>query len=112
MSARLDGKWSENADRLVPRGPVTWTDLPRLGGTGFVGPVHVATLRRVTGGFIARIAGWQWAVTPDSGTARFNAIPGDKITHTPSKLFPTRGAAKRACELVLAAPPTGKGGAA
>jgi len=39
------------------------------------------------------IPGHIWPVAADSGTARLNAIPGDKITETPIKAFPSRAAA-------------------
>ena len=39
------------------------------------------------------IPGHIWPVAPNTGTARLNDIPGDKITETPVKAFPSRAAA-------------------
>jgi len=43
--------------------------------------------------WILSIPGHIWPVAPNTGTARLNDIPGDKITETPIKAFPSRAAA-------------------
>lgn len=82
------GAWSENADRLVPRGSVEWFRGP-LGFSGAVGGKPVATVRKTGKRWLARIEGWQWKVTPEMGVARLNQVPGDKILTTPVKAFET-----------------------
>jgi len=100
------GKWSSNAERLVPRGTLTWHDVAGglHGSVATVDRQQVAVVRKVQGGYMLRIEGWQWTVTPDMGAARLNAIPGDKITHTPAKFFATRQDAKREAEAILRPP--------
>ena len=61
----------------------------------------VATARHVTGGWALRIPGYQWPVTPDMPTARFNQIPVDKITETPVKAFKTWQESAKEVERVL-----------
>ena len=61
----------------------------------------IATARRAHGGWVLRIPGYQWPVTPDMPTARFNKIPGDKITQTPAKAFKTLQKAAQEIERVL-----------
>lgn len=53
----------------------------------------VATARIVRNTWVLSIPGHVWPVTPDMPTARFNKIPGDKITSISSKAFPSRDAA-------------------
>jgi len=101
-----DGIWSPNAARLVPRGTVEWSRVGSIAVSGSIGGKPVAVLRGpvIKGGYLARVDGWQWKVTPDMGVARMNTVPGNKITHTSSKLFPTISAAKREVEAILAKP--------
>lgn len=61
----------------------------------------VATARKVNGGWALRIPGYQWPVTTDMPTARFNQIPGDKITETPVKGFKTWQKSAQEVERVL-----------
>lgn len=57
----------------------------------------IGIARRVTGGWALRIPGHIWPVTPDMPTARFNQIPGDKITSTPVKGFKSWRACANEC---------------
>ncbi len=98
------GKWCENA--RPARGPINWTTAGNTKNAVAVaetevGEAVIARLRHVTGGYVAKIEGWQWKVTPDMPTARLNEIPGDKIEFTPAKFFPSRGTAQREVELIL-----------
>lgn len=61
-----------------------------LGGIGasFVRDGKVVGTARGHGNkWALRIPGHLWKVTPDMPTARFNALPGGKITHVPVKGF-------------------------
>lgn len=95
------GAWSENADRLVPRGTIAWLKGP-LGFAGNIDGKHVASIRvGRSGECLGRIEGWQWDVTPDMATSRFNQVPGDKITTTVVKAFKSPAAAKAELEAIL-----------
>lgn len=95
------GIWSENAERLIPRGEVSWLK----GVLGFSGTVQnkaVVILHKKPGKqWLLRIEGWQWHVTDEMGIARFNQIPGDKIKLTPVKNFTSLVKAKKEAESIL-----------
>lgn len=104
MSQKLDlstlGAWDANAERLVPRGPVSWTEGV-LGYAGAINGKPVASAHKRGRQWLLRIPGWQWHVTPDMGVARMNQVPGDKIKATPVKVFGSGAAAKREAEDIL-----------
>lgn len=97
------GEWSENADRLVPRGDVQWID-GTLGLAGAINGKPVASAHKRGRQWLLRIPGWQWHVTPDMGVARMNRVPGDKIKTTPVKAFGSAAAAKKEADAILQAP--------
>lgn len=104
------GRWQQ--PHLAPRGALVWADAPALGSAaqvGGAGPV-VASIRRRTVsrvGYVLRVHGWLWKVTPDMGIYRVtNAVPGTKITETPVKAFRTLAAAKAEAQAILGDPGT------
>jgi hypothetical protein len=66
--------WSENAQRLVPRGQIEWTDAKGglHGSVGLIGGKPVAIIRKGLHCFGLRIEGWQWEVTEDKRAFGFN----------------------------------------
>jgi hypothetical protein len=62
----------------------------------------IATARIVGRTWLLSIPGHQWAVTPDMPVARFNKIPGDKITKVSVKGFPSKASALAEVKTVLA----------
>jgi len=94
------GAWSDNAERLVPRGQISWTEGV-LGLSGSINSKNVAVAHKRGRQWLLRIPGWQWHVTTDMGVARMNQVPGDKIKATPVKSFRSSAAAKREAEDIL-----------
>jgi len=93
------GRWNANAIRLVPEGKVTFDGIPRRGYTVIVGGKHVGAMRAKAGGWMCRVDGFEWRVTPDMGAHRF----GHKFT--PVNLIKGVDAAKKALKEVLASKP-------
>jgi hypothetical protein len=100
----MTGKWHNPAaaDVMIPRGTIVWTKGV-LGQAGSIDGKPVCVVRKVRAGqFLLTIKGWMWDVTPDMGVARFNIIPGDKITETPCHAFKTMRGAKAEAATILA----------
>lgn len=111
------GHWTEGALRNLPGGQGTWSGIKGRGYSYFIvgevrgqkdWKIQVASIRRQLNniGWIGRIEGFEWTITSDMGTARFQQIPTTTpLTHTPSKLFKTSAAAKAEIESILASRP-------
>jgi hypothetical protein len=63
----------------------------------------LAIARRCGRLWVLGVRGHVWPVTPDMPTARFNQIPGGKITHTPRKGFKSWQACADEVERIIAA---------
>lgn len=88
---------------LVTRGRLSWETIPHLGSAAQIdgrGRV-VAKIHKLGKMWSLRVDGYLWAVTPDMGVARMNAIPGQKIREVPIKAFKSIAAAQREAELIL-----------
>lgn len=109
------GRWTENALRVKPRGIGKWSGVKRRAYAYHIiaafqarpeFPWKMAELRRVPTGWVGRIEGFEWTITPDMGAARFQSIPSTQpLTHTPAKLFRTLPLAKTEIEKILAERP-------
>lgn len=78
----------------VARGPI--------GAVFTIGGNVVATARICGRVWILNVPGHNWPVTADMATARFNAVPGDKITETCRKGFPSAAACVAEVNRILA----------
>jgi hypothetical protein len=87
------GFWLDSGVRNVPVGELHWSGLPRKAYAASVNGSAVASVRRqLQGGWVARIDGWKWTVTPEMGAARLD------VKDTPVKLFKTSSEARAAVE--------------
>jgi hypothetical protein len=70
--------------------PITLHRIPRRACTWMSGRKIVATARYVgRKSWLLKIEGHQWPITADMPVARFLRIPGNGMTHTTVKGFPT-----------------------
>ena len=93
MSDPAEGYWLDSGIRNVPVGKVVWAGRPRHVHCASVNGSPVAAIRRqLAGGWIARIEGWLWHVTPEMSAARFH------LKEVPTKYFADSKAAKKAVE--------------
>jgi len=103
----IEGKWDQNSTHLAPKGELSWIDGDRkLGLVRSVGVIDgkvVCSTRKVQGGHVASIEGWQWKVMPGSGEDRMNRLVqgGRKVEFTPNKIFKRLDSAKKECAAIL-----------
>jgi hypothetical protein len=93
------GRWTANAIRLVPEGKVEFKGIPRRGYGLWVDGKQIGAMRGKAGGWMCRIDGFGWCVTPDMGTHRFG------FKFTPVNLIMGVDAAKKALKAVLGSKP-------
>jgi hypothetical protein len=93
------GRWTANVIRLVPEGKVEFKGIPRRGYGLWVDGKQIGAMRAKAGGWMCRIDGFEWRVTPDMGTHRFG------FKFTPVNLIMGVDAAEKALKAVLASKP-------
>ena len=94
-----NGRWTANAIRLIPEGEPVFEGLPRRGYMVSVGGRKVGTMRRQIGanqGWMLRIDGYEWRVTPSMGAHRFG------LQWTPCHLVKGANEARKELRDVLA----------
>lgn len=91
-----EGRWTDNALKLLPKGNVEFKGVAKRGYSVFVGSKIVGAMRYHQGhGWICRINGFEWKVTPEQGTARFN------LEYSPVRMIAGADTARRMIRKVI-----------
>lgn len=95
----VPGRWLDSGRRNALRGSLTWGGIAGRGYSAMIDGQLVATVRKrglSKGGWMARIPGWTWTVTPKMPSARFH------LKEVEVRAFPSAAAGQRAVEAAFA----------